>query len=116
VRFPAVADKLYAIATSHPVTAPTNTVLWLYAEDGVTALAYDDDSGRPATPADPLTALPAEEAAVTGDAFLFWRAPATGDYLISVENYNPRRYGPAYRYGLTIHEYDHGLLLPLISR
>jgi secreted trypsin-like serine protease len=116
VRFPAVADKFYAIATSHPVTAPTNTVLWLYADDGVTALAYDDDSGRPASPADPLAALPAEEATVTGDSFLFWRAPATGDYLISIENYNPRRYGPAYRYGLIIHEFDHGLMLPLIIR
>jgi hypothetical protein len=63
------AGATYIIETQ-AVSALGDTILWLYQNDGIKALAYDDDSGDDAY-----------------GARLIWRAPANDTVYIQVESY-----------------------------
>jgi len=69
-KFTAVAGDDWTLKTTSPW--PTDTVLRLYAVDGRTELAYDDDGGY-------------------GNASkITWRAPADGTYYAQVASYDAR--------------------------
>ncbi len=70
LKFEAKAGALYWIET-FDLGANSDTILWVYAEDGVTALAYNDD----------------EYPYNRQRSLLFWEAPADGLYYIEVDNH-----------------------------
>lgn len=69
LKFEAKADTLYWIETSG-IGLRSDTILWIYAADGVTALAYNDDNSE------------AEQSSK-----ILWQAPADGTYYIEVDNH-----------------------------
>ena len=69
VKLDVSAGSTYIIET-HAVSALGDTILWLYQNDGITALTYDDDSADDAY-----------------GARLIWRAPANDIVYIQVESY-----------------------------
>lgn len=70
LQFEARADTLYWIETLD-LGVNSDTILWIYADDGVTALAYNDD----------------EYPYNRQRSLLFWKAPADGLYYIEVDNH-----------------------------
>jgi secreted trypsin-like serine protease len=109
------AGHLYQIQTQYVVTytAPVDTLVWLFGDEGRTPLAYNDDGAV----RDPFPLF----GAVVDDAALLWRAKADGQLYVSVENnassvdlYRP--YGPYAKYAIIIREYPHQAYLPTLSR
>jgi len=93
VQLDVTAGSTYIIETQ-AVNLVGDTILWLYQNDGITALAYDDDSGED-----------------TYGARLVWRAPTDDTIYIQVESYwrNSR-----IDYTLRITELNTAYHLPLI--
>jgi hypothetical protein len=113
LKFDVQAGALYAIRTQHIVTwtAPVDTILWLFADEGRTPLAYNDNFVE--NPPFPLFDT------VLDDSGLFWRPTADGVMYVSVENNAPvfdtvRPYGPGVKYSVIIDEYPHQAWLPAI--
>ena len=114
LKFDVTAGYLYQIQTQHVVTwtAPVDTVIWLFADEGRTPLTYNDDGEVP--PAFPMFD------SVLDDSTLVWRARADGQLYVSVENNASsidvsRPYGPNAKYALIIHEYPHQSYLPAVG-
>lgn len=113
-QFDVKAGALYQIRTQHVVTwtAPVDTILWLFADEGRTPLAYNDDYVD--NPPFPLFDV------VLDDSALIWRAAADGRLYASVEN-NASAFssipphGPNVKYSLVIDEHLHQTWLPAIS-
>jgi hypothetical protein len=114
LQFDVRAGHLYQIQTQHIMTftAPVDTVVWLFDDEGRTALAYNDDGE--ARPPFPLFGT------VINDSHLKWRAQQDGRLYLSVENlaittgvYPP--YGPNVKYAIVVHEYAHQTYLPAIG-
>jgi len=70
LKFEAKAGVIYWIETLN-LGDNSDTILWLYGEDGVTALAYNDD----------------EYPYHRQRSLLFWEAPADGVYYLAVDNH-----------------------------
>ncbi len=114
LKFDVKAGHLYQINTQYVVTysAPVDTVVWLFADEGHTPLVYNDNS----VDKDPFPLF----GAVIDDAALLWRATADGQLYLSVENnassvdvYRP--YGPYAKYAVNIREYAHQAYLPAVN-
>lgn len=73
--FDAIAGQRY-VMTTEGLSAKTDTILWLLASDGKTALAYSDDISAPAREGD------------MGDynSRIVWQASSSGRYYLQVEN------------------------------
>lgn len=115
LKFDVKAGHLYQIQTQYLVTytAPVDTVVWLFDDEGRTPLAYNDNSGAK----EPFPLFDT----VVDDALLLWRATADDQLFLSVENnassvniYRP--YGPGAKYALNIREYAHQAYLPAVDR
>jgi hypothetical protein len=114
LKFDVKAGYLYLIQTQHIVTwtAPVDTVVWLFADEGHTPLTYNDDvAGQ-----EPFPLFDT----VLDDSRLSWRAQVDGQLYVSVENnassldfYRP--YGPNAKYTLAVNEYSHQAYLPAIT-
>src|SRR5205814_8184080 len=73
-----------------------DTILWLYAKDGITAITYNDNSGDQA-----------------GSARIVWQAPISDTYYVQVESYwNYARIDYTIR-AMALAQYNY---LPLISQ
>ncbi len=84
--FSATAGTLYSIFTTAGTL--TDTELWLYDTDGVTQLAYDDESGA-------------------GSASrILWTAPASGTYFLEVRDWQNNATG-TYTLDISEHVDDH---------
>jgi hypothetical protein len=70
LKFEAKAGTLYWIET-FDLGANSDTILWLYGADGVTALAYSDDASLYEDPR----------------SMLFWKAPTDGPVYIEVDHH-----------------------------
>lgn len=95
VKFEAIAGKDYWITTS-ALDSYADTYLYLYASDGVTLLAANDDYG---------TSLASR---------IVWTTPNTGTYYLKVQQWNPHRAGCGTSYTLLI--VDKFIYLPAVSR
>jgi hypothetical protein len=113
--FDARQGHLYLIQTQHEVTytAPVDTVVWLFGDEGRTPLAFNDDAG--ATAPFPLFGT------IVEDSGLIFRAQANATLHVSVENnasavdiYRP--YGPNTKYTISISEWPHQAYLPVINQ
>jgi hypothetical protein len=114
LKFDVQAGALYAIRTQHVVTwtAPVDTILWLFADEGRTPLAYNDDFVE--NPPFPLFDT------VLDDSGLLWRPAADGVLYVNVENNasvfdSVRPFGPNVKYSVIVDEYPHQAWLPAIS-
>ena len=101
-KFEAVADQSYRIQT-HGLSDSTDTILWLLAGDGVTALAFNDNIPDD----DPY------DYESSNDSLLDWRAPTTGIYYLQVDNRWTQGGGDA-TYTLQV-EGIHQLFLPVVQ-
>lgn len=114
LKFDVKAGYLYQIQTQHVVTwtAPVDTVVWLFDDQGNTPLTYNDD----ATIQPPFPLFDT----VLDDSGLTWRARADGQLYVNIENnassldvYRP--YGPNAKYTVVIREYSHQAYMPSIG-
>jgi hypothetical protein len=114
LQFAAKAGHLYLIETQHTVTftAPVDTVVWLFSDEGRTPLAFNDDyrTGAPFPLFD----------TIVDDSGLIIPVQEDGVLYVSVENnassvdiYRP--YGPNAKYTITISEWAHQAYLPIIN-
>ncbi len=97
LKFEAKAGALYWVETFN-LGSNSDTILWLYAADGVTALAYNDD------------------VALYGDqrSLLFWKAPADGLLYIEVDNHW-QGYRSYTDYSIRVMTVDTQLYLPRVN-
>jgi len=95
VKFDAVAGQEYLI-TTHDLDMYADTYLYLYAPDGTTMLAANDDYS---------TSLASQIA---------WTAPDDGTYYVKVQQWNPHRAGCGTSYTLSIA--SEFIYLPTIMR
>ncbi|MCB9150838.1 MAG: trypsin-like serine protease [Caldilineaceae bacterium] len=95
-KFSAEKGVSYLIDTDSPLLL-TDTLLWLYDQDGVTPLAYNDD-----------------QQSDINSASLLWKAPATGTYYFQVEEFTGKS-GPIYRYTISVRALPHTIHLPHIA-
>jgi hypothetical protein len=114
LKFTVKAGALYQIRTQHVVTwtAPVDTLVWLFDDEGRTPLTYNDDYVD--NPDFPLLDT------VLDDSGLIWLAQADGELYVSVENdpsiyETERAYGPNFKYSLAIVEYPHQAWLPAVG-
>lgn len=111
IKFDVQAGHLYQIQTTYPFTllGRLDTVVWLFADEGHTPLAYNDDY--------PFVGDPQGD--TIHDALLSWRASEDGQLYASVENLAGVTgatfpYGPDVRYTLTIYDYAQQTYLPAV--
>ncbi|MEI6179494.1 MAG: LamG domain-containing protein [Chloroflexales bacterium] len=98
VRFQATGGSTYTIRTAN-VGLSADTVVELYAANGTTVLAANDDT------ADGL------------ESELVWQAPASGSFYVRVRNWNPNTVGCGTGYDLQVSDGRTGrVFLPLIVR
>ncbi len=97
LQFKAQAGTTYWIET-FAMEYGTDTILWLYGTDGVTALGYNDDS-----------------TVGTDASRLQWEAPADGTYYIQVDNHWLSRQFKA-EYSIQIFPVIGQVYLPTVSR
>jgi hypothetical protein len=95
-RLDAVAGKTYQIGTDR-LGPLADTRLFLYASDGITELAANDDraGGGP-------------------ESLIEWRSPATGRYYVMATNANAREGSCALRYDLRADDASQSVLLPWV--
>jgi len=95
-QFEATEGSLYHIQT-HYVGKKSDTLLWLYSSDGVTAIKYDDDSG------------------VDKSSSLKWTAPHSGTFYFYVEDYFNRSTEDS-GYGISLTEIKQQIYFPIVQR
>ncbi len=96
VRLTAQANQVYLVWTSN-IGGFADTVVELYAPDGTTLLALNDD--------DPAN-WPSSR--------LAWRAPAAGTYYLKVHHFDVYAFGLTTRYGLSITQLSNPVYAPVI--
>jgi secreted trypsin-like serine protease len=97
LKFEAEANALYWIETLD-LGANSDTILWVYAADGVTAVAYNDDEY-------PYNAR---------RSLIFWQAPTSGPYYIEVDNHWPGQRAET-QYSVRIMAVDSQQYLPNVN-
>lgn len=95
LKFVAKAGTPYQMETFN-LGSNSDTILWLYDADGITALGYNDDRRQ-----------------YTSSSQLAWTAPADGTYYIQVDNHWQGRRGGTY-YSVRILELTSQLFLPSV--
>lgn len=117
LKFPAKAGSRYLIQTWRELTytVAVNTVVWLYGDEGRTALTYNVGTTESVFP-------PPEDTGPILNSRLVWQATTDGDLYVSVENYMTQpvswvpTFGSKARYAIRIDELAQAAYLPLVQR
>jgi hypothetical protein len=72
IKFTGQAGTVYTIETFDLAAPTVDTLIYLYAADGVSLIAWDDDSGGE-----------------PGASRIVWTASSTGPYYVKILNYQP---------------------------
>ena len=95
VKFGAQAGKKYTIKTSN-LAANADTVIYLYDQDGISTITWNDDGGSGLA------------------SRIDWIAPSSGTYYVQIFNYRWQRYGPGTNYDFEISNSSNQIFLPAV--
>lgn len=105
VRFSLRAGTRYVVETLG-LDSRANTILWLYAPDGVTVLAQNDDKGN--------VGSPHQTRYDYYGSLLAWTAKEDGEALVMVQNADAAVFGAQTEYSLRVWAFDRHLHLPAV--